>query len=163
MLTRGSMSRWREKTNSTNERNPMRKTILVIDPDRTHLAKITSFWHDQPWQTITTNTLEEAIDILDDTSIDMIIAIDELGWLNGAEFLRLTHHRYPRMFRILVTNEPETVTERSYPDFFHAEDHFHLATSHPCDSREMTAIVHEMFGLEDRMSCQVSGTFKRSD
>ncbi len=126
----------------------MQKTVLVIDPDQVRLSKVLSFWHDQPWRTITANTLEEAIDVLDDTTVDMVIASDDLGWLSGTEFLRLTHHRYPRMIRILITNESSTMLEKSSSHGFHAEDHFHLATSQPCNSEYVTEIVREMFGFE---------------
>ena len=135
----------------------MTKTVLVIDPNRNRLSEIVSFWYDSPWRTLTANTLEEAIDILDEMTIDMIIAAEDLGWLSGAEFLSLTHHRYPRMIRILITNELLIGNEKPLSVCFHAEDHFHLATSQSCTSDDMTDIVHKMFGLEDRTAHQVSG------
>ena len=135
----------------------MPKTVLVIDPNRTHLAEIVSYWHNSPWRTMTANTLEEAIDILDDTVIDMIITVEDLGWLSGSDFLRLTHHRYPRMIRILITQELLKANEKPLSTCFHAEDFVHLATPQPYISKSMTDIVHEMFGLDTRMSHQASG------
>jgi len=125
----------------------MKKTVLVIDPDRAGLREIATLWQDQPWQTITANTLEEAIDILDEKAIDMIIAVEDLGWLSGYEFLRLTHHRYPRMIRILMTNESLTSGHKSFSPYFHAQDHFHIVASKPYYNESMTDIVREMFGL----------------
>jgi len=135
----------------------MQKTVLVVDPDCAGLREITKLWHDQPWQTITTNTLEEAIDLLDEKVIDMIVTVEDLGWLSGYEFLRLTHHRYPRMVRILVTNDSSTSSLNSFSSCFHAEDHFHLVTSKPYYRDSMTEIVREMFGLEDHASFQSTG------
>ena len=135
----------------------MRKTVLVIDPDRAALREIAMHWQDQPWQTITATTLEEAIDILDDGAIDMIIAVEDLGWLSGYEFLRLTHHRYPRMVRVLITNDTITASRRSFSPCFHAEDHFHIVASKPYSSESMTSIVREMFGLGDSKTYQTTG------
>ena len=130
----------------------MSKTVLVIDQHRKRLSEIVSFWHDLPWRTMTANTLEEAIDILDDTAIDMIIAAEDLGWLSGAEFLNLTHHRYPRMIRILITNELLNANQKPLSACFHAEDLFHLAMPQSYINDDMTQIVYEMFGLEARVS-----------
>ena len=134
----------------------MQHTVLVIDPDRTGLREIALFWQDQPWQTIMAHTLEEAIDLLDEEVIDMIIAVDDLGWMNGYEFLRLTHHRYPRMIRILVTNESMSARRKVFSPYFHAEDHFHIVASKPFNSEFMTGIVREMFGLEDSGICRTA-------
>ena len=125
----------------------MQKTVLVIDPDCAGLREIVTLWQGQPWQTITANTLEEAIDILDEKAIDAIIAVDDLGWLSGYEFLRLTHHRYPRMIRILMTDDSLASNRHSFSPYFHAEDHFHIVASKPYYSDSMTDIVREMFGL----------------
>ena len=125
----------------------MQQTVLVIDPDRAGLREIAMHWQDQPWQTITAHTLEEAIDLLDEKAIDMIIAVEDLGWMNGYEFLRLTHHRYPRMIRILIINDSPAASRKSFSPYFHAEDHFHIVASKPYSSESMTAIVREMFGL----------------
>jgi len=140
----------------------MKKTVLVIDPDRTRLSEIMSCWHDHPWWTITATTLEEAIDILDDTAIDMIIAVEDLGWLSGHEFLRLTHHRYPRMIRILIASESSMTNQKPFSPYFHAEDHFHVVTSQHCDSDDTTKIVHEILALEERILHQTTGNL-RSD
>lgn len=125
----------------------MERTVLVIDPDCSHLSEILSCWHDQPWRTVTANSLEEAIDVLDDECVDMVIAVEDLGWLSGSEFLRLTHNRYPQMLRVLISEKP-CGKEKPLSSLFHAEDHIHQVTDQPCDSEEMTAIVHEMFGLQ---------------
>jgi len=138
----------------------MQKTVLVVDPDQCRLSGIASYWHDQPWKTITTNTLEEAIDILDDMVVDMIIATDDLGWLSGSEFLRLTHHRYPRMIRILITQEQLISTIKPHSLCFHAEDHFHLVTSKQYDTKFMTQVVQEMFGMEICSFQRVSGNLQ---
>jgi len=135
----------------------MQKTVLVIDPNQNRLSEIVSYWHDQPWRTMTAYTLEEAIDILDDTTIDMIIAVEDVGWLSGAEFLRLTQHRYPRMIRILITQELLRSNGKPLSSCFHAEDLYHLATSQPYTSKNMTDVVREMFGLEVRKSGMTSG------
>jgi len=135
----------------------MQKTVLVVDPNRANLRELAMFWHDQPWQTITTNTLEEAIDILDEQAIDMIIAIEDLGWLSGYEFLRLTHHRYPRTIRILITNDSSSVNSMSFSPCFHAEDHFHVVASNPYYNASTTEIVREMFGLESDETYHVTG------
>jgi len=135
----------------------MQQTVLVIDPDRAGLREIAMLWQDQPWQTITANTLEEAIDILDEKAIDMIIAVEDLGWLSGYEFLRLTHHRYPRTIRVLMTNDSMTANRKSFSPYFHAEDHFHIVASKPYDCESMTAVVREMFGLENCETYQATG------
>ena len=127
----------------------MQKTILVIAPDSEYLSQITAYWHDRPWRTITTPTLEEAIDILNDTDIDMIIATEKLSWLSGSEFLRLTHQRYPKMFRILIADDPSSTWDMRGPTYFHAESPIHFATSHPCDSECVTQAVYDMFGMEE--------------
>jgi Response regulator containing CheY-like receiver, AAA-type ATPase, and DNA-binding domains len=126
----------------------MKKTVLVIDPDREHLLEITRSWQSQPWRTITVPTLEEAIDVLSDTGVDMIIAAEELNWLNGSEFLRLTHHRYPQMIRVLITEEPDLIWNWSEPLCFHAESRIHFATSLPCTSECVVNAIYDLFGLE---------------
>ncbi|MCL2622157.1 MAG: hypothetical protein FWD31_00715 [Planctomycetaceae bacterium] len=139
----------------------MSKTILVIDPNRKRLSEIVPFWHKSPWQTLTAASLEEAIDILDDAAVDMIITVEDLGWLSGTEFLALTHHRYPRMIRVLITHELLKENEKPLSAYFHAEDHFHVTTSQPYTSDFMTEIVREMFGMEERMTHRVSGQQSR--
>ena len=132
----------------------MERTVLVINSNRSHLSEILSYWYDQLWRTVTADSLEEAIDILEDMQVDMIIAMEDFGWLSGLEFLRLTHNRYPRTFRILITRE-NVEKEKAVSSMFHAEDEIHCITSHPCNSEKMTEIVYEMFDLE---SDQLSGT-----
>jgi len=136
----------------------MKKTVLVIDPDIADLREIAMFWQNQPWQTITAYSLEEAIDILDEKTIDMIIAAEELGWLSGYEFLRLTHHRYPQTIRVLMINDSLTANRKSFSPCFHAEDHLHIVASKPYCCESMTDIVREMFGLEDSKKYQTTGT-----
>ena len=130
----------------------MQKTVLVIDPDRSRLSEITTAWHNLPWRTITVPTLEEAIDILNDTIVDMVIVPEELSWLSGSEFLRLTHHRYPGMIRVLINEDALSVKKPEEPADFHAESRIHFTTSQPCDSECMIHAVYELFGLEPAMT-----------
>ncbi|MDR1382987.1 MAG: hypothetical protein LBJ67_03945 [Planctomycetaceae bacterium] len=129
----------------------MQKTVLVVDEDQERLMKIALYWHDEPWRTITVPTAQEAIDVLDDMPIDMVIVQENMNWISGTEFLKLTCHSYPKMIRVLLTEDaPEKIEwhEARLMPKFHASNRIHHFSPHPCDSEYMTQVVYAMFGME---------------
>jgi len=129
----------------------MQKTILVVDENRERLENIAAYWHDEPWRTITVPTAQEAIDVLDDMPVDMVIVPENMNWISGSEFLRLTCHSYPKMIRILITEDApskENEHEARKMPRFRASNRIHHFSPHPCDSEYMTQVVYAMFGME---------------
>lgn len=89
----------------------MMKTVLIVDHDRRLLLELEQTWAFQSWRTLTAVSPQEAIDLLEDIPIDVVVINEQMSWLEGTTLLELIRHQYPEMTQILLTADPEIMDE----------------------------------------------------
>lgn len=78
-------------------------SILIVDDERSILSSISRDLSNNDYKIIVTETAIEALAILEDNEIDLIISDYKLSNTNGAEFLNLASRKWPYITRILLT------------------------------------------------------------
>jgi DNA-binding NtrC family response regulator len=91
----------------------MMKNVLVVDRDSRLLLDLAQTWAFQSWRTITASSPQEAIDILEDEIIHVVVINEEVTWLQGTSLLELIRHQYPEITQILLTADYDVMEEIS--------------------------------------------------
>ena len=86
------------------------RTILVVD-DEEHVREALSKLLDREGYTVTTaEGPTEALEILRQQSIKLVISDQNMPDMSGIEFFRLIRERHPNVCRIMLTGDPERDT-----------------------------------------------------
>jgi putative two-component system response regulator len=76
--------------------------ILLVDDEEDNLALLYRTLH-QDYDILKTTSPVEALEILKETPIDLIISDHKMQEMDGVEFLKRTYKLYPQCIRLLVT------------------------------------------------------------
>jgi DNA-binding NtrC family response regulator len=81
-------------------------SVLVIDDDESVRTSLKFHLEDCGFTTYSTETAEDALELLENTSVDTAIVDLRLPGIDGEEFIRLATARWPGMRFIIYTGSP---------------------------------------------------------
>jgi DNA-binding NtrC family response regulator len=86
---------------------PCRSAILLIDDEDNVLKSLRRVFHDENFDILTATSGEDALSILEDKHIDLVICDYKMPGINGVEILRETRKRWPDIIRIMLTGHAD--------------------------------------------------------
>lgn len=78
-------------------------TVLVVDDELILLKVVESTLKKQPYGVVTTDSVEEALDILESREIAAVISDYKMPKIKGVEFLEKVREEHPSVVRIMMT------------------------------------------------------------
>ncbi len=87
--------------------------ILVMDDDEAVQFSLFSYFEDCGYNVLTSDTAENALQILKKEKIDVVIVDLRLPGMDGDVFIENTHNDYPKLGYVIYTGSTEfTVSEK---------------------------------------------------
>ena len=81
------------------------RSILFVDdqPELTDALEVA--FHKKPFSVYTANSAAEALEILSDTSIDVVISDEQMPRMSGSQLLTIVRREYPNAIRIILSGQ----------------------------------------------------------
>ncbi len=117
----------------------MKHSILIVDDDQNLLNGLRRQLHREPYAILTSTSSREALEILKNTPIDVIISDQDMPMMSGTEFLRYSRALSPNSFRIMLTgkatldNALEAINSGGISRFF----------IKPCKTDDLAEAIHQ--------------------
>ena len=81
----------------------MRHTILFVD-DEPHVTNaLKRSMRKTPYKIMIANSAKEALEILNEVSVDLVVSDEKMPNMSGSEFLSIVRRDYPDTIRIMLT------------------------------------------------------------
>lgn len=113
-----------------------RPVLLIVDDEARILTALQRALRREPYDVLTAETPAEALRILDEQRVDLIVSDHKMPGMNGLELLGRAARRQPRAGRILITGWTEEV-----PSAELAEIGVRALLPKPWDDAELKAIL----------------------
>jgi response regulator RpfG family c-di-GMP phosphodiesterase len=86
-----------------------RRTLLVLDDEPRILSALCRSLRREGYELITSETVEEALRVLDARPVDAILSDQRMPGTSGLQFLEEAARRRPQAVRLLFTGWPEEI------------------------------------------------------
>ena len=81
----------------------MQYTILIVDDEPLITEILTEVLSREPYVILTAGSAEDALRLLDQRQMDVIISDEKMPGMSGSEFLAVVRKKYPDTIRIILT------------------------------------------------------------
>ena len=79
------------------------ETILIVDDEKNYLVVLSAFLSGEGYETLTANTAERAIEIVETTELDLVLTDMKMPSMDGIELLRQIKRKNPDLPVIMMT------------------------------------------------------------
>jgi CheY-like chemotaxis protein len=86
-----------------------RKRIMFVDDDVSFLDMLTKVfcaWSKETWEIVSASNTGKAIAILQEKPVDLVVIDLHMPGVDGLQFLRLLHRKYPNIPKVVLTGDP---------------------------------------------------------
>jgi DNA-binding NtrC family response regulator len=80
-------------------------TVLFVDDELAVVEGLKRSLWKEPYVVLTAGSAAEALEILETTSVDVIVSDERMPCVSGSELLKRVQHAYPKTIRIMLTGE----------------------------------------------------------
>ena len=84
-------------------------TVLIVDDEARILNALRRSLRREGWEILTAEGPREALRMLDDQAVDLVLSDHKMPGMTGSELLREVSERWPAVVRILITGWAEAV------------------------------------------------------
>jgi DNA-binding NtrC family response regulator len=81
----------------------MEDNILIVDDEPNVISSLTRVFIDEPYQIYSANSALEAMEILKEYSVKVVISDEKMPEISGLEFLSMVREQFPYIIRIILT------------------------------------------------------------
>ncbi|MDA8139686.1 MAG: response regulator [Desulfobacteraceae bacterium] len=115
----------------------MQATILVVDDQATVLSILKGILSKGPYNVLGALSAQQALEILERQSVDVIISDERMPGMSGSDFLAIARERYPETVRIILTGYASLESAIKAIN----EGEIYRFLTKPCRSQELHAAV----------------------
>lgn len=90
-----------------------RHTVLCVDDEKQILSSLKRLLRREKFNLLTTSNCEEALELLEEHDIHLIISDQRMPQMSGTEFLSIVKERYPDTIRIVLSGYTQVDTIRN--------------------------------------------------
>ena len=117
----------------------MKNKILLVDDEPNVLEGIKRALSEEPYEVLVAESGAEALSILEETLIDVIVADQDMPGMSGTELLSQICNEHPAIIRIMLTGK---VTAEVAIDAINAGAVSQFLTK-PCSSEDIALAIHQ--------------------
>lgn len=136
--------------------NEITKTILFVDDERSVLSSIRRLLRREDWKLLFANSGLEALDLLQDHSVDLVVSDMRMPEMDGADFLKKVRQLYPETVRIVLTG----YAERAAVSRAFEEADIHEMICKPWDDDELKTIIRTSLQQSEDQDIESPGLHK---
>ena len=81
----------------------MQHTVLVVDDEPVIREMLTEALTREPYEILCAGSAEEALSILSQESVDVVLSDEKMPGMDGSEFLAIVRQQYPDTIRMILT------------------------------------------------------------
>lgn len=81
----------------------MKKTVLFVDDEPNFTSAVKRALRHEPYRILTANSALEALRLLSEEPVDVVVSDERMPGMTGSEFLALVRERHQRTLRIMLT------------------------------------------------------------
>jgi len=125
----------------------MRHGIMIVDDDLSIRNLLTDVLSNEPYRILKAGSAEEAIQILDQEQVDLVISDEKMPGISGSEFLAIVREKYPDTIRIILTGHASL---ESAIRAINKGEIYRFFTK-PCNIFDLVITVHQALKHNDLM------------
>jgi len=91
-------------------------TILVVDDEPMVQFLLSSLLQDEGYQVLVASNGCDALAILEQAQVDLLITDTHMPLLSGADLVRIVHQRYPQLPIVVMDSYPDAFIESASAD-----------------------------------------------
>ncbi len=80
-------------------------TILIVDDDPNVIAALKRLLHSEPYNVLTVLSGEEALELMEEHAIDLVLCDEKMPGLRGSDVLRVMKDKWPDTIRIMLSGQ----------------------------------------------------------
>ncbi len=81
----------------------MKQKVLIVDDERAVTELLQDVLSTEPYELMSASSAEEALAMLEQEQIDVVISDEKMPGISGTEFLAIVRERYPDTIRMILT------------------------------------------------------------
>ncbi|MEW6739770.1 MAG: response regulator [Nitrospirota bacterium] len=81
----------------------MEDDILIVDDEPNVISALTRVFIDEPYRIHSANSASEAMEILKEHPIKVVISDEKMPEISGSEFLSMVREQFPHIIRVILT------------------------------------------------------------
>ncbi len=116
----------------------MRATVLIVDDEPNILEGLRQALWKSPYEVLTASGPEEALGVLRERKVDVVISDQLMPGMTGTELLGLVHDRQPDAVRIMLSGHADAETVIRTIN----EGEVYRFLTKPCDRTELLVTLH---------------------
>ena len=113
-------------------------TLLVVDDEERILSALRRSLRRDGWRVLTAGTSDEALRMLDEEPIDVVLSDHKMPRMSGLEVLEVAARRRPAAARVLISGWPDEIPAERL-----AALGVHALVPKPWDDAELKRILRE--------------------
>lgn len=87
-----------------------KRTVLFVDDEEKLLRSLKRGLMDEPYETLFANSGKEAIEILKDNEVHVLVTDMRMPEMNGLDLLRIVKNEYPHIVRMVLSGYTQVST-----------------------------------------------------
>ena len=84
-----------------------RRKVLLVDDEPNITAALTRILRSEPYDVLAASDAEEALSLLEENEIDVVVTDEGLPGVQGTELLAAARHRWPGVARMMLTGQTD--------------------------------------------------------
>jgi DNA-binding NtrC family response regulator len=81
----------------------MEDSILIVDDEPNVISALTRVFIDEPYRIYSANSASEAMEILKEYTVKVVVSDEKMPDVTGSEFLSMVREQFPNIIRIILT------------------------------------------------------------
>lgn len=119
-------------------------TLLLVDDEENILKSLRRLLRQEPYQILTASGGEQALQVLDQQAVDLVISDARMPGMDGASLLTEVQKRWPACLRILLTGHADISTTIKAIN----QGQIFRYISKPWDDDELRLIIHQALAFQ---------------
>jgi DNA-binding NtrC family response regulator len=80
-------------------------SVLFVDDQPEVTEALELAFHKKPFTVRTANSAAQALNILSNSAVDVVISDEQMPVMTGSQFLAIVRHEYPSVIRIILSGQ----------------------------------------------------------
>jgi len=123
-------------------------TVLLLDDEASVIDGLRRALRKEPYRIVSTTSVSRAIEAMEASDIDVVVADDAMPEMNGCDFLAIARDRHPHTVRVMLTGRSDVQTAMAAVNDAGV---FRFHTK-PCDAQQLARSLRDAIAVRAKAS-----------